>query len=73
MSMSTKLRTIGKLRISLCTYLANGQRSNTEILTPACVFRPVSAGDVSVAVTTLQRGNGTAFAVRGGGHMGIKV
>jgi hypothetical protein len=35
-------------------------------------FRPVSAGDVSTGVKTLRSVNGK-FAIRGGGHMGIKV
>jgi hypothetical protein len=45
--------------------------SNTQILSPACVFRPSSAQDVSLAVSTMKKAN-TQFAVRGGGHMGIK-
>jgi len=46
--------------------------SNTELMSPDCVFRPVSAGDVSTGVKTLRSVNGK-FAIRGGGHMGIKV
>lgn len=46
--------------------------SNTEILNPECVFRPESAFAVSAAISTI-RSNRTEFAVRGGGHMGIKV
>lgn len=46
--------------------------SNTELMNPHCVFRPVSAADVSKGIKTLRSVNGK-FAVRGGGHMGIKV
>ncbi len=46
--------------------------SNTEILSPSCVFRPTSAEQIGQAVTVLKRAN-VKFAVRGGGHMGIKV
>jgi len=46
--------------------------SNHEILSPKCVFRPETAQDVAAAVITL-REDCTQFAVRGGGHMGIKV
>jgi hypothetical protein len=46
--------------------------SETEILTPECVFRPTCAGDVAVGVALLRLSDGE-FAVRGGGHMGIKV
>ncbi|KAL3423073.1 FAD binding domain protein [Phlyctema vagabunda] len=45
--------------------------SNTELLSPSCVFRPTSASDVATAVTTIQKSD-SKFAVRGGGHMGIK-
>ncbi|KAH6657459.1 FAD binding domain-containing protein [Truncatella angustata] len=54
-------------------YEAGNFWSNTEILAPGCVFRPESATDVSTAILTLQSGkNESVFAVRGGGHMGIK-
>jgi len=46
--------------------------SNTELLGPACIFRPTSASDVSKAVLALSMSSSN-FAVRGGGHMGIKV
>lgn len=46
--------------------------SNTELLSPACIFRPSSALDVSGGIKTLAKVN-SSFAVRGGGHMGIKV
>ena len=46
--------------------------SNTELLSPACVFRPTCASDVSAALLANQL-SGTQFAVRGGGHMGIKA
>ena len=46
--------------------------SNTELLNPACVFRPTCASDVSAAILANQLSQ-TQFAVRGGGHMGIKV
>ncbi|KAH8681692.1 hypothetical protein BX600DRAFT_429611 [Xylariales sp. PMI_506] len=45
--------------------------SNTEILSPACVFRPETADDVAGAITTARTVE-AEFAVRGGGHMGIK-
>ncbi|KAH7014458.1 uncharacterized protein B0I36DRAFT_299373 [Microdochium trichocladiopsis] len=45
--------------------------SNHEILSPKCVFRPETAQDVAAAVITLKE-DCTQFAVRGGGHMGIK-
>ena len=46
--------------------------SNTEILSPLCVFRPTSAEQIGDAVKILRKAN-IKFAVRGGGHMGIKV
>lgn len=46
--------------------------SNHEILSPKCVFRPETVQDVAAAVITLKE-DCTQFAVRGGGHMGIKV
>ncbi|KAI9151611.1 hypothetical protein HJFPF1_08818 [Paramyrothecium foliicola] len=45
--------------------------SNHQILSPACVFRPTSAEDVAAALL-INEVTGTKFAVRGGGHMGIK-
>lgn len=46
--------------------------SNTEILSPACVFRPESAEQLGEGIKLLKCKN-ASFAVRGGGHMGIKV
>ncbi|KAL3477299.1 hypothetical protein BJX99DRAFT_226350 [Aspergillus californicus] len=45
--------------------------SNTEILSPACVFRPQSAAQLAEGLGLLKSEN-AEFAVRGGGHMGIK-
>ncbi|KAI9375463.1 hypothetical protein BJX61DRAFT_128360 [Aspergillus egyptiacus] len=45
--------------------------SNTEIMSPACVFRPDSAAELAQAVRLLEKHN-AVFAVRGGGHMGIR-
>ncbi|RDW84878.1 hypothetical protein BP6252_02468 [Coleophoma cylindrospora] len=45
--------------------------SNTEILSPICIFRPTSASDIATAFTTIES-TAAEFAVRGGGHMGIK-
>lgn len=46
--------------------------SNNEIMDPECVFRPSSADEVAQAVQIMQDTN-TEFAVRGGGHMAIRV
>lgn len=46
--------------------------SNNELMDPECVFRPTSADEVAQAVQIMQDTN-TQFAVRGGGHMAIKV
>lgn len=46
--------------------------SETEYLSPSCVFRPESAEDIAAAIPLLSIAD-TKFAVRGGGHMGIKV
>ena len=46
--------------------------SNTEILSPSCVFRPTSAEQIGDAVKILRKAN-IKFAVRGGGHMGVTV
>jgi hypothetical protein len=46
--------------------------SNNEIMDPECVFRPSSADEVAQAVQIMQDTQ-TQFAVRGGGHMAIKV
>lgn len=46
--------------------------SNTEILSPACVFRPESGEQLAKGLKQLVHTQ-APFAVRGGGHMGIKV
>ena len=46
--------------------------SNTEILSPGCVFRPKSGEQLAKGVKGLVDAR-AQFAVRGGGHMGIKV
>lgn len=46
--------------------------SNTEILSPECVFRPQSGKQLSTGLQELVKTQ-SQFAVRGGGHMGIKV
>lgn len=46
--------------------------SNTEILSPECVFRPQSGKQLSTGLQELVKSQ-EQFAVRGGGHMGIKV
>lgn len=53
-------------------YEASQFWSNTEILNPACIFRPSSANDVAAAVLAA-RLTSSKFAVRGGGHMAIKA
>lgn len=53
-------------------YEAKNFWSNHEILEPACVFRPTSPEDVATAVLASSL-TSSQFAVRGGGHMGIKV
>ncbi|EYE96924.1 FAD-binding oxidoreductase [Aspergillus ruber CBS 135680] len=45
--------------------------SNTEILSPGCVFRPKSGEQLAKGVKGLVDAR-AQFAVRGGGHMGIK-
>ncbi|KAL4966108.1 FAD-binding oxidoreductase [Aspergillus stella-maris] len=45
--------------------------SNTEIMDPGCVFRPSSAQELGDAIKLLRAEN-AHFAVRGGGHMGIR-
>lgn len=46
--------------------------SNTEILSPRCVFRPQSSRQLAEGLQALVGAN-AEFAVRGGGHMGIRV
>ncbi|KAK1141144.1 hypothetical protein N8T08_009311 [Aspergillus melleus] len=45
--------------------------SNTEILSPGCVFRPQSSDQLSQGLQALVDAD-AQFAVRGGGHMGIQ-
>ncbi|KAL5341102.1 hypothetical protein BJX70DRAFT_396158 [Aspergillus crustosus] len=45
--------------------------SNTEIMAPGCVFRPESAVELGEGIAVLVKNN-ARFAVRGGGHMGIR-
>ncbi|KAJ5098293.1 hypothetical protein N7532_005294 [Penicillium argentinense] len=45
--------------------------SSTEILSPGCVFRPQSSAQLAEGLEALVDAN-AEFAVRGGGHMGIK-
>ncbi|KAJ5754915.1 hypothetical protein N7533_004458 [Penicillium manginii] len=52
-------------------YEAKNFWSNTEILSPGCVFRPQSTEQLAEGLEALVQANGE-FAVRGGGHMGIK-
>ncbi|KAH6688474.1 FAD binding domain-containing protein [Plectosphaerella plurivora] len=44
--------------------------SNTQILSPQCIFRPTSATEVAAAILT-SRLTQAKFAVRGGAHMAI--
>lgn len=46
--------------------------SNTEIMSPGCVFRPQSSSQLAEGLQALVGAN-AEFAVRGGGHMGIRV
>lgn len=46
--------------------------SNTEIMNPDCVYLPQSAADLASAIKILTEA-GSLFAVRGGGHMGVRV
>ncbi|GFN16475.1 hypothetical protein AtubIFM55763_010310 [Aspergillus tubingensis] len=52
-------------------YEAQNFWSNTEIMSPGCVFRPQSAEELSQGVKALVDAE-AQFAVRGGGHMGIR-
>ncbi|KAF7718012.1 Solanapyrone synthase [Penicillium ucsense] len=45
--------------------------SNTELMSPGCVFRPKNSRDLGRAVKALVKAD-AKFAVRGGGHMGIQ-
>lgn len=53
-------------------YEARAFWSNLELMNPGCVFRPDCASDVS-SLVVLSRTLDAKFAVRGGGHMGIRV
>lgn len=53
-------------------YEAQAFWSNTQLMSPGCVFRPLCAQEVSCAVSVVKATN-SEFAVRGGGHMGIRV
>ncbi|EAW14270.1 FAD-binding oxidoreductase [Aspergillus clavatus NRRL 1] len=45
--------------------------SSTEIMSPGCVFRPQSTSQLADGLQKLVQAN-AQFAVRGGGHMGIR-
>ncbi|KAJ5355823.1 hypothetical protein N7517_010432 [Penicillium concentricum] len=45
--------------------------SNTELMAPGCVFRPQSSAQLADGIVALVNAN-AQFAVRGGGHMGIR-
>ncbi|CAI7594536.1 unnamed protein product [Penicillium viridicatum] len=45
--------------------------SNTELMAPGCVFRPQSSAQLAEGIVALANAN-AQFAVRGGGHMGIR-
>lgn len=53
-------------------YEAGNFWSNTEIMAPGCVFRPRSSRQLAEGIGALVGAN-AEFAVRGGGHMGIRV
>lgn len=53
-------------------YEAQNFWSNTEIMAPGCVFRPKSSEELAKGLKALVAAN-AEFAVRGGGHMGIRV
>jgi hypothetical protein len=53
-------------------YENNDFWSTTEILSPACIYRPTTGAAVGAAVEILQQSN-TQFAVRSGGHMPVTV
>ncbi|CAI7611914.1 unnamed protein product [Penicillium glandicola] len=45
--------------------------SNTELMAPGCVFRPQSSAQLADGIVALANAD-AQFAVRGGGHMGIR-
>ena len=48
--------------------------SNTQLMSPDCVFRPRSSGQLADAISLLNDlPFSSQFAVRGGGHMPIRV
>lgn len=53
-------------------YETNNFWSNTELMSPGCVFRPQSSSQLAKGLTALVDAD-AQFAVRGGGHMGIRV
>lgn len=57
---------------SVYKYEAANFWSNTEVMTPGCVFRPQSSEQLAEGIHALANAN-AEFAVRGGGHMGIRV
>lgn len=57
---------------SVYDYESQNFWSNTEILSPACVFRPRCSEQLAQGIGSLAEAH-EQFAVRGGGHMGIKV
>ncbi|KAJ5312872.1 hypothetical protein N7508_003702 [Penicillium antarcticum] len=52
-------------------YEATNFWSNTEIMAPGCVFRPQSSQQLAEGIGALA-GAHAEFAVRGGGHMGVR-
>ncbi|CAG8008186.1 unnamed protein product [Penicillium olsonii] len=56
---------------SVYKYEAANFWSNTELMTPGCVFRPQSSEQLAEGIHALANAN-AEFAVRGGGHMGIR-
>ncbi|CAI7625670.1 hypothetical protein PCG10_009964 [Penicillium crustosum] len=56
---------------SIYKYEAANFWSNTELMAPGCVFRPQSSAQLAEGIVALANAN-AQFAVRGGGHMGIR-
>ncbi|KAJ6184983.1 hypothetical protein N7519_006284 [Penicillium mononematosum] len=56
---------------SVYKYEAANFWSNTELMAPGCVFRPQSSAQLADGIVALANAN-AQFAVRGGGHMGIR-
>ncbi|KGO52166.1 FAD linked oxidase, N-terminal [Penicillium expansum] len=56
---------------SVYKYEAANFWSNTELMAPGCVFRPQSSAQLAEGIVALGNAN-AQFAVRGGGHMGIR-